>query len=148
MFCRGFAALIVALSGCTNEPEPSGHPVQLGSEVICEESEEAGNALVYRGVGHERGLIRAESNSQHEALSGVGLVVEDMDNDGDLDVMVARRPGGPQLFRNSGEGKFRESSPVFSEADFLTLQTSTGFLTEDFDHDGLYDLVFFGPRGV
>ena len=39
-------------------------------------------------------------------------------------------------------------SPIFSDADRLTLQSTTGFFLEDFDHDGLLDLVLFGPRGI
>lgn len=79
--------------------------------------------------------------------SGVGLLdntscalFADIDNDGMQDLIVVRT-GGPVLFRNQGNGKFREQPQAFK---FATPPqgTFTGAALADYDRDGWLDIYF------
>ena len=60
----------------------------------------------------------------------------DYDNDGDLDLLIARIGGGEKLYRNVG-GVFSQTSGVFQSVTDSSLDVSVGDLTGD----GAYDAV-------
>jgi hypothetical protein len=74
-----------------------------------------------------------------------GSVLADYDNDGDLDLLIARRSGGVLLFRNPGStGTFVDITAAAG------LPTSGGFTSADFgdfDHDGDQDLFLVATNG-
>ena len=147
---RSIVLPILGCLGCSSEPTPSGHPVQLGEEQICSESNSA-EALVYQEEAAARGIVRRESQSP--SVEGtlpldVGLAVTDADGDRDLDLVVAVRGEFPQLFENDGAGGFSEKMRVEREGEALMLAGVTGFFLQDWNGDALADLVFLGPRSV
>jgi len=82
-----------------------------------------------------RGRLILGTQKARTASLGLG----DVDNDGDIDVVVANGRHWPQqnlVFFNSGEGKFTVSQP-------LHIQSETSYATElaDFDRDGDLDVA-------
>ena len=83
--------------------------------------------------------IGLDANGKSQA--NMGLAVEDIDNDGLIDVLVTHLPEeGAVLYHNKGAGQFNDDT-----AKFRLLQATrgtTGFGTEwlDYDNDGKIDL--------
>ncbi len=71
-----------------------------------------------------------------------GLWPADIDTDGDLDLVLAPRDGGPVVLRNNGDGTFtpRDSFPGISGA--------RGFVWADMDGEGVPDAVFLDQSGA
>ncbi len=69
-----------------------------------------------------------------------GVVLEDFDNDGFLDVMVSSWGLGSQLrlFRNNGDGTFTERT---EEAGLLGLVGGINVIQGDYNNDGLMDVL-------
>ena len=81
-------------------------------------------------------FFRVVSGGQHPSVS-----VVDVDRDGFDDLHVTRRYGRNLLFRNAGDGTFRESAAAYG-LDLLVGSTgSTCSLFADFDNDGDDDLL-------
>lgn len=83
--------------------------------------------------------------SDPEQRFGVGTVCEDMDNDGDPDIMLVthdRAWTGNQLFRND-RGTFADVAPAAGVADLID---GHGLALVDVDNDGLLDIVMSGIR--
>ena len=72
--------------------------------------------------------------------NGAGVAVDDLDNDGDLDVVFANLAGENSVFWNEGGLGFRKESLKFGD--------SRAVATPDVDSDGLQDLVFTRTRGT
>lgn len=70
-------------------------------------------------------------------LYGIGCAVGDIDNDGDADLFVTGF-GGSLLYRNEGNGRFREISGAAGLRD-TRFGSSAAFF--DYDGDGLLDLL-------
>lgn len=70
-------------------------------------------------------------------VDGMGLAVGDFDNDGHLDVYCTNIPDGNVLYRNLGDGRFRERA-VASGVSSELWGWGAGFL--DADNDGWLDL--------
>jgi flagellin len=72
------------------------------------------------------------------------LEVGDMDNDGDIDLVFARRSAGTHIFSNDGQGNFSTTQSIYDlnldnpQADLLDLA--------DMDGDGYLDLVEVGDN--
>lgn len=78
----------------------------------------------------------AEAGLQLSA-HGMGTVVGDVDNDGDLDVGITTT-SGLQLFLNDGAARFRN---VTAAAGVATTRWATAAALTDFDRDGWLDLL-------
>ncbi len=65
----------------------------------------------------------------------------DVDLDGDLDIVVARRTGSPLLLQNNFDGTF-SSRPIFDEVD-----GARAFVWADIDNDGAPDAAFLDSKG-
>jgi len=71
----------------------------------------------------------------------VGAVWVDLDNDGWLDLVVARREGFHYVFRNLGDGHFER---ILNTAIDLRATGANGIAVADYDLDGDLDLLFDG----
>jgi tetratricopeptide (TPR) repeat protein/peroxiredoxin len=105
---------------------------------------------VCQPAGLPNRLFRNRGNGTFEditASSGLGILENtacalfaDFDNDGRQDVVVVRT-GGPLLFMNEGNGKFRAKPDAFQFAS--TPQGAfTGAAVADYDRDGWLDIYF------
>lgn len=71
--------------------------------------------------------------------TGAGLAVNDLDNDGDIDIVLANVNGPSAIFWNEGDWAFTKEE--------LALSNSRGVATVDIDGDGWLDIVFTTPPG-
>ena len=133
------------LGACSANPSPSGHPVQLGEEVLCTAPSDR---IDFQEQAAARGIVRrTDTELQAGFPLGAGLVAVDADQDGDIDLLFSVASGFPQVFENDGVGNFSEveqSEALSSLEDHFLL----GFGMVDFDGDALLDVVLFGPRTV
>ena len=72
------------------------------------------------------------------------VAVSDFDDDGDLDLAMARTDGPPALLLNQRSQRFEDASSRLA----LDHTGLTRVDSADFDRDGLYELVFWGPGGA
>jgi len=88
----------------------------------------------FRDVSVEAGLRRDGK--------GLGVVIGDLDLDGDLDIYVANDTEPNALYQNQGKGKFRDISMMSGSSldDTGRPQGSMGVDLCDFNRDGLPDL--------
>jgi hypothetical protein len=106
---------------------------------------EPANLFVNQGNGlfREEGVARGFAlNAEGKPTSGMAHVVEDIDDDGDFDVLRTNFDMEPNsLFLNDGKGNFVERAGVFglAEASFDKLGWDAAFL--DADRDGHLELV-------
>ncbi len=96
----------------------------------------SGPNRLYRNLGGNRFRDATEESGLGFAGFCQGIVVGDIDNDGDQDVYLCNY-GGNVLYRNEGDGRFRDVSKA-AGVDFSGWSTSGAFL--DYDNDGDLDL--------
>ena len=148
--------LSVLLAGCKSEPGPDTSDTQEtaievppGFELSPIQSCETKEKLSFdrfENVGSSRGFTKA-INPNLSSTPGVihtGLVAEDYDNDGDIDISFNRPDQMPILYVNDGTGHFTEVLQ-----DFIPEIITAGrvFITHgaaDMNGDSLPDLVFTG----
>jgi hypothetical protein len=86
--------------------------------------------------------VSAEAGIATVAAAGLGVVAEDVDGDGWVDVYVANDAYENHLWLNRGDGTFRESAMRLGAACNLQGQPEAGMgvIAEDLDGDGAVDL--------
>jgi enediyne biosynthesis protein E4 len=92
--------------------------------------------------GNGDGTFRDESSRLTDAGKGLGVIMADLDLDGDLDIYVANDTTPNLLFRNDGRGNLTEIGLMSGTAlnDTGRADGSMGIALGDFDLDGLPDL--------
>jgi cytochrome c-type biogenesis protein CcmH/NrfG len=70
-----------------------------------------------------------------------GAWAADLDTDGDLDFIVARRAGPPLVLRNNGDGTFT------AQERFTSVKGARAFVWADLDNDGMPDAAFLDAAG-
>jgi tetratricopeptide (TPR) repeat protein len=102
-----------------------------------------GLAFWQQGPDGSFASVNANTDLAAEVLSAdyFGAWAADIDMDGDLDVLAARRLGAPLLLRNNGDGTFKalEIFPGMTDV--------RAFAWADLDHDGTPDAVVLDGRG-
>jgi len=112
--------------------------------------------------GHSQLMIQSEDGTfrdetpdviwQDSTFEDVDAVWADIENDGDLDLVVAaggnefrgeQRPMRQRIYMNDGQGNFSRNEAAFPGA----FMTASCVLAEDFNGDGLVDF-FFGGRAI
>ena len=97
---------------------------------------------VFNNAQTERGLEVCITGQEF----GTGIAIEDIDNDGDLDLFVPTQLGGKDLiYLNDGTGNFVESSDNLGIA---SLGRSIAGIWFDYNADRLPDLLTIGYCGV
>jgi hypothetical protein len=80
-----------------------------------------------------------------EQVASSDLVSADLDSDGDLDLVVVHPGSGPRLYLNRRAGMFVDSSHQLNldpaQSEYVAARAA------DFDNDGLFDLLLWGPKG-
>jgi hypothetical protein len=107
-----------------------------GNKIPLDDPGAAPNRL-YHGLGRGRFLDVTEPTGFGFRGYCHGVIVGDIDNDGDPDVFLCNY-GGDALFLNNGDGTYRDISRSAGVAQPGTWSSSAALL--DFDNDGYLDL--------
>jgi tetratricopeptide (TPR) repeat protein len=88
--------------------------------------------------------VTAQTGIGDDVRSGkyAGAWPFDVESDGDLDIVLARRSGPPVVLQNNSDGKFAPVSPFGGVSDV------TNFAAGDLDEDGDADAVFLDTSGA
>ncbi|MBZ0114872.1 MAG: CRTAC1 family protein [Thermoanaerobaculia bacterium] len=114
--------------------------------------------------GFEDVSMAMEASAASRPYTGFGVATLDLENDGDLDIVVANGDvlvieerliaGDPfplgqrnQAFRNDGEGRFTEIPTERWGPAFSGLEVSRGLVAGDLDNDGDDDVVLTNNNG-
>jgi hypothetical protein len=142
----GGTAISLSLISCSGGSKDSGFDtlvgVEWGEEVVCESAVSGFDR--FKSVASERGLPENISGIEEGPTLGGGLIAEDMDGDGDIDLVFANIEGQPRVFENDGQGFFSETiGQSFSWPErFYTLPTQHA--AADMNADGRPDLLAVG----
>jgi len=144
-------ALIVPLLGCpTPGPEPTRGPLpegfEVGDEIVCADPIDGIDRFTEQGI--ERGLLAELSPEPGPPGSPAGAPVasDDLDNDGDLDLVFNRTVGSPYVYLNDGTGHFTLAPSGWEGAEPGRLLINQALA--DLDGDYLPDLVLVGPGSL
>ncbi len=126
---------LVALEAMKAESLQSGKPVPsaLNPHVF---QPQANVLYLNNGDGTFRDATEATGTAASDGRS-MQAVFSDLDNDGDMDLYVAKLTSANHVYRNGGEGRFSDVSEDSWAADF---RGSMGLTAGDYDADGDIDL--------
>jgi hypothetical protein len=138
--------LLVLVAGCGDAPETGGGAADAGTR-------KAAGGFIDRaaenGIDFKMAFLPAEQGEHFKVNlydHGTGVVVGDIDGDGDDDVYFLNQLGANALYRNDGEARFTnvtaEAGPV-ALADRICVAGAC----DDIDNDGDQDLFVTSTRG-
>jgi hypothetical protein len=96
----------------------------------------AGGSRFFRQVAPARFEDATADSGLRDGRYGMGVAVGDLDNDGDVDLLVTH-VGPDRLYRNGGQGRFEDASQALGLA---TEGWSSSAAFFDLDRDGFLDL--------
>lgn len=80
-----------------------------------------------------------EKQGQEMSIAGSDVFPADFDNDGDLDLFIARRKGAPNsLLQNDGKAGFTDVTEI---SGLLSFSDTAAVAWTDYDQDGLLDIL-------
>jgi len=145
-----WGAILLYLAGCnvllpSDRPEIEAAAVIIEAEVdglhVMQQPFAQPAACTTRFVAHDLAhvtTVAAEPISMFDG-AGSGVAVNDLDNDGDIDIVLANLAGLNTILWNQGELRFTQET--------LSHGNSRGVTTVDVDADGWFDIVFTTPPG-
>ncbi|MEO6597476.1 MAG: VCBS repeat-containing protein [Planctomycetota bacterium] len=95
--------------------------------------------LLLRNGGGRRLVDVTSASLPADSAASLGLVLFDMDGDGDLDLFVSKA-GAPRLLRNRGAGTFVDASSNLPPG----INSTPAVVAADFDGDGGVDIAIGG----
>ncbi len=138
--------LLLALSCASRVEEPPDVPVTSRGVVTCDEPFEDGPARFHE-EGVARGLDLERPSFWGGATSFDGSVAaQDLDADGDIDVLLGRPQGAPDLLLNDGTGHFSYQGRPFDDGLHIPFVATVG--ATDLDGDGLPEILLVGLGGI
>jgi hypothetical protein len=151
MICRPLLlGLGVLLLGCPSpDPDPdtptAGFPdgFEVGPEILC--ADPIAGIARFTEEGMARGLTVELSHEPGPPGSPAGAPVaaDDLDNDGDLDLVFNKTLGQPYVYLNDGTGHFTLMEPGWTSSGGGRILINQGLA--DLDGDLLPDMVLVGP---
>ncbi|MDF1815846.1 MAG: VCBS repeat-containing protein [Verrucomicrobiales bacterium] len=134
---------------------PENHTENFPVKLVAKESGLVGPIAIGNFDGVEGLEIISHGGSKIWTISGDGTLVEmkpiegtgqgsalypaDYDNDGDLDLFIARRAGAPNsLLQNDGKGEFKD---VTIDSGLMAFSDTAAVAWTDYDQDGLHDIM-------
>jgi hypothetical protein len=103
----------------------------------------AGDALYHNnGDGTFTDVSKKAGVSDPEGYYGLGVIASDFDSDGLVDIYVANDSTPNFLYKNKGDGSFKDVGFISGSAvnENGSEQGSMGVTVSDYDHDGKFDL--------
>jgi DNA-binding NtrC family response regulator len=100
---------------------------------------------IYRNDGDRFTDITKTCTASGNAARSNGVTLADLDNDGDLDIVVTRSDSRNSIWRNDGEWNFSDVTGIVG---FASGPISFGSAAADFDNDGDLDLVIVNNQGT
>jgi hypothetical protein len=141
------------LTGCPTEefPPPEvetpGAGFSYGDEIVCDNPTAGWDRFSEEGLA--RGLTEPMTNPS--TVFGIdiwgrggGLVVQDMDNDGDIDIVASQVSGTPHFYANDGDGRFTLVDEIVPG----TLGNPLALAAADLDGDNLPELFFASGNAI
>ena len=144
--------MILLLLACKGDPVDSSTPLvtdgpfEVGPEVVCEAPVQGWDR--FTDEAEARGLVGklpevADVFGQDGPGVGSALVLDDLDGDGDVDLLIGVSSGQPDVYENDGTGHFTRYKVILDRA-----ETSPAALAVDLTDDGLPELVVMGRSQV
>ncbi|HCP48091.1 MAG TPA: hypothetical protein DIU15_18780 [Deltaproteobacteria bacterium] len=146
----GLVTILWISTGCTSQESPetadaAGDNILLGEEISCANPVEGMARFTEEGLnrGLDIQLTVDEDPTSCFVVPG-GVVAQDLDGDGDDDLLVYRASGFPHLFSNDGTGHFTEVAQAQDTIETFGVRMSA-HAAVDLTGDSLPEVIMTGP---
>ena len=100
---------------------------------------------IYRNDGDHFSDISEATEAAGDTSLSNGVTISDLDNDGDMDLVVTCSNGRNRIWRNEGNWLFTDATGIVG---FASGPLSFGSVAEDFDNDGDLDIIIVNTDGT